>query len=409
MKRPTLDLSSKFMAAEAIRSESRLLLIDDDPAYVFLCKRYLHADEHFKHTVISASSFTEALSVCTVDEFDCFIVDYCLPDKLGTDALTEFREILGHAMPPAIIFTVDGGEVAAIDAVRSGAADFLAKRDVNQHSLRRAVRNAVQKGMLMRSLLGRVADLEEANEKLRKRNSEIQRFYHTVSHEVKTPLTAIQEFVSIVHDGIAGELEEEQKTILQYALQSCDQIARQFSDLLELSRFETGKMSVKLVPSSLNGVLDHCVVAATPAALEKNITLSVNEDEALPIVLMESSRIIQVVSNLLNNAIKFTHPGGSVSLRCDLVESGSAVKMSVRDTGVGIPKKHLRHIFDRLYQVTPSSDLRDTGGMGLGLSIASEIIELHGGRIEVESTVGKGSTFSFLLKCETEDCAAVVA
>lgn len=409
MKRPTLDLVSNATSTEEIRSEARLLLIDDDPAYVFLCKRYLHADEHFNHTVISAPSFTEAVSLCTEHEFDCFIVDYCLPDKVGTDALIEFREMLGHAMPPAIIFTVDGGEEAAIDAVRSGAADFLAKRDVNQQSLRRAVRNAVQKGMLRRSLLYRVAELEEANEKLTKRNTEIQRFYHTVSHEVKTPLTAIQEFVSIVHDGLAGELGDEQKTILQYALQSCDQISKQFSDLLELSRFETGKMSVELVPSSLYGVLDHCVVAATPAALEKNITLNVTDDKTLPNVMMESNRIIQVVSNLLNNAIKFTNPGGSVSLCCDLVDSGSAVKMSVKDTGMGIPEKHLGHIFDRLYQVTPGSDLRDTGGMGLGLSIASEIIDLHGGRIDVQSTEGQGSAFSFLLKTARESCCAGVA
>lgn len=380
------------------RVKTRILLIDDDEAYCFLCKRYLRSDESFQHTVISAGTTSEALAICEVDTFDCIVIDYRLPDMMGTEVIKMLREKMGHTMPPTIVFTADGGEEAAIEAVRSGANDFLAKRNVTQQSLCRAVKNTIEKGMLRKSLMSRVKELEAANQLLIKRNDEIKRFYHTVSHEVKTPLTAIQEFVAIVADGLAGPIEEEQKTILNYALESCDQISTHFNDLLELSRFETGKMTIDLKPCSIHDVFDHCVVAATPAAVAKGITLTVNDQTQLPPVMMQSNRIIQVLSNLINNAVKFTGPGGSVTVDSELSDDNRQLRLSVRDTGCGIPETDTGKVFDRLYQVNPANDQQSGPGMGLGLSIASEIVALHGSALEVESELGVGSVFSFCLK-----------
>ncbi|WP_169727451.1 hybrid sensor histidine kinase/response regulator [Granulosicoccus antarcticus] len=380
------------------RMKTRILLIDDDAAYVFLCKRYLRVDETFKHTVVSAGTVKEALAICELESFDCIVIDYRLPDDTGTEVIKQLRELLGLAMPPTIVFTADGGEEAAIEAVRSGANDFLAKRNVTQESLCRAVKNAIEKGMLRKSLMHRVSELEEANLLLRKRNEEIQRFYHTVSHEVKTPLTAIQEFVSIVFDGLAGPIEEEQKTILKYALESCDQISSHFNDLLELSRFETGKMTVNLKPSSMRDVFDHCIVAATPAALAKSISLTVaDQPHQMPLVMMQSNRIIQVLSNLINNAIKFTDVGGEVVIESEVIKNGTRLRLSVRDNGCGIPAENTGMVFERLYQVNPANDQQNGPGMGLGLSIASEIANLHDSCLSVESELNVGSVFSFEL------------
>lgn len=385
------------------RVKTRILLIDDDEAYCFLCKRYLRADDSFQHTVISAGTMNEALAICAVDTFDCIVIDYRLPDMMGTEVIKLLREKLGDAMPLTIVFTADGGEEAAIEAVRSGANDFLAKRNVTQQSLCRAVKNTIEKGMLRKSLTSRVKQLEAANQLLIKRNDEIKRFYHTVSHEVKTPLTAIQEFVAIVADGLAGPIEEEQKTILSYALESCDQISTHFNDLLELSRFETGKMTIDLTPCSIQHVFDHCIVAATPAAVAKDITLQVNDQHLLPPIMMQSNRIIQVLSNLINNAIKFTEPGGSVTVGSELTDDGSQLRLSVRDTGCGIPEADTGKVFERLFQVNPANDQQNGHGMGLGLSIASEIVNLHGGSLEVESELGVGSVFSFYLQTAKDE------
>ncbi len=393
----SLSLEGAVKDISSGRVKTRILLIDDDAAYVFLCKRYLRSDDTFKHTVVSAGTMHEALKICESDTFDCIVIDYRLPDDTGTEVIKQLRELLGDAMPPTIVFTADGGEEAAIEAVRSGANDFLAKRNVTQESLCRALKNAIEKGMLRKSLTQRVQELEDANQLLRKRNEEIQRFYHTVSHEVKTPLTAIQEFVSIVFDGLAGPIADEQKTILKYALESCDQISSHFNELLELSRFETGKMTVNLAPSSMHDVFDHCIVAATPAALAKGISLSIDEHADLPLVMMQSNRIIQVLSNLINNAIKFTDVDGKVTIESALIDDGKRLRLSVRDTGCGIPAEDTSMVFERLYQVNPANDNQNGPGMGLGLSIASEIVRLHGSSLSVESELGVGSVFSFEL------------
>lgn len=383
---------------QVARPETQILIIEDDQAYVFLCKRYLRKDEKFSHKVISAATAEDAIAACSVNKYDCIIVDYLLPGTLGTKVIRSISELLGDAMPPTIVFNADGGEAAAGDAVRSGATDFLAKRNVNQESLCRAVNNAVEKSHLRRSLTEQIQGLEKANELLVSRNNEIQRFYHTVSHEVKTPLTAIQEFVSIVHDGLAGEVQEEQRTILNYALQSCAQISSHFNDLLELSRFETGKMTVEMSSNNIYDVFHHCVVAATPAVVAKGISLEVTDEEGLPQVMIQSNRIIQVVSNLLSNAIKFTDAGGVVKLDCEVVKAGKSLCVSVSDSGCGIEQSDISKIFDRLYQVTPAVRQDAEQGMGLGLSIASQIISLHGSEIRVDSEVGKGTTFSFELE-----------
>ena len=376
----------------------RVLLLDDDEVCLHLFKRYLRADPNVQHAIVSVTSIMEALLAIHHDTFDCIVVDYGLHDGTGTDAIEQCRATLLEKMPSAIVISGQSGEQVAIDAMRSGAIDFLFKDDVNQSSLCRAVNNGVEKTRLRALHFNHVQELEVANSLLRKRNEEIQRFYHTVSHEVKTPLTAIQEFVSIVHDGLAGEVQEKQKTILTYALQSCDQINSQFNELLELSRFETGSMQVELSPCSIYEVFDHCIVAATPRAVASNIELRIDDQPDLPDVLMHSSRIVQVLSNLIGNALKFTPEFGSVVVAARLIKEGKRIKLSVADTGCGIPAEDINRVFDRLYQVTPVSDSENESGMGLGLSIAAQIIELHGSRIDLKSTVGEGSEFSFELE-----------
>ena len=406
IEKPDLPIDE---VVEAPCAHSRILLVDDDEVFLHLCKRYLRSDPTANHIIVSANTIGEALLAFQFDTFDCVIVDYCLPDGNGAEAIDRLTKTAAGKMPCTIVLTGQSGEQAAIDAVRSGANDFLTKGNLTKAGLCRAVNNAIEKNQLRNLHLSRLKDLEVANSLLRRRNDEIQRFYHTVSHEVKTPLTAIQEFVSIVFDGLAGEVSEEQKTILNYALQSCDQIKSQFDELLELSRFETGKMQVNLQPASIYEVLDHCVVPATPAAVAKNISLLIVDEPDLPMVSMQSDRIIQVVSNFIGNAIKFTPENGEVTVRVGLTASGDKLRVSVKDNGCGIPVKDIKHIFDRLYQVNPNINHDSKSGMGLGLSIASQIVELHGSRIEVKSKSGEGSEFSFTLNSAAEAVRTIAA
>lgn len=240
-------------------------------------------------------------------------------------------------------------------------------------------------------------ELEQTNQDLLRKNQEIQNFYHTLSHELKTPLTSAREFISIVMDGLAGPLNETQLEYLGIAKESCNQLRFCINDLLDASRLETGKLSIELKPTSLTPLVQRVVTVMTPFAAEKTIALNQEVQPDLPQVPLDETRMRQIITNLLNNAIKFTPVGGKI-----LVKAGDApgrpglLQISVSDTGCGIPKEEQDRIFDRLYQIK-AGDAATEQGIGLGLYLCRELVQLHGGTIWVESEPGKGSTFAFIV------------
>ena len=378
--------------------EIRVLMVDDDGAYRALCQRFLKRDRSVRFDVTGAASAAEAIEQCTARSFDCLLIDYRLPDATGTEVLRQLADLVGESLPPAIILTALGGEAAATEAVRAGATDFLAKRNVSSESLGRALRNAAEQGRLLAYNREKRDDLKRANEELQRRSEEIQRFYHTVAHEVKTPLTAVREFLAIINDELIGPINEEQREILGYSLESCDQLVAHFNDLVSLTRLETGKLTVDRQPGSLDSVLARCLTAAAVNAEARQIELVDAMEQPLPQVLIDANRINQVLANLLNNAIKFTDNGGRVELFSHHDVEQGWLEVSVRDSGPGIDPDHLSSVFERLFQVNPNLHGENSGGLGLGLSIAQDIMQRHDSTIRVESEVGVGSTFSFRLQ-----------
>jgi PAS domain S-box-containing protein len=239
--------------------------------------------------------------------------------------------------------------------------------------------------------------LERTNSDLRRKNEEVQNFYHTLSHELKTPLTSAREFVSIVRDGLGGELNETQRDYLGIALESCNQLRVCINDLLDATRLETGKLSMDFKVADLGPVVQRVVLTLCPAALGKQIELTCDVDPDLPALPLDERRISQVVTNLLNNALKFTSSKGRIQVRVGLAaDQPDVVEVTVSDTGRGIPPEQCERIFDRLFQVR-SGDATIEQGVGLGLYICRELVRLHGGEIVVQSQVGVGSTFTFTL------------
>jgi PAS domain S-box-containing protein len=241
------------------------------------------------------------------------------------------------------------------------------------------------------------AKLEQSNRDLLRKNQEIQNFYHTLSHELKTPLTSAREFIAIVMDGLAGPISDTQLEYLSIARDSCNQLRVCINDLLDATRLETGKLAIELKPQPLAAIIQRVIATMSPSASEKKISLSHDLHGDLGEVPLDENRIKQVVTNLLNNAIKNTPTGGQI-----LVTAGEApgqpelVQVSVIDTGCGIAKDEHDRIFDRLYQIK-AGDATTEQGVGLGLYLCRELIQLHGGNIWVESEPGRGSTFSFVL------------
>ncbi|MBI3012042.1 MAG: hypothetical protein HYY63_00270 [Elusimicrobia bacterium] len=220
-------------------------------------------------------------------------------------------------------------------------------------------------------------------------------FLSIVSHELKTPTTALKGAVDIVYYGEAGKLTPQQKRMLTIAQHSVERLTYLISDLLDVSRIEGGQIKLKMETASLGKILHDMQEAYLTIVQSKGIELSLQVSPNLPPVLVDDMRIKQVMDNLLSNAVKFTPPRGKITMTAK--DRGDFVLVSVSDSGLGIKPQDQMKIFMKFFQVD-SSLSRQAGGTGLGLAIAKSIVEMHGGEIWVESDLGKGSTFHFLLR-----------
>lgn len=221
-------------------------------------------------------------------------------------------------------------------------------------------------------------------------------FISLVSHELRTPLTSILGFSSYMLTGRMGTVSDTQKTALESIHRQAKRLSAIISDFLDVSRIESGKIEMKKEPVALQNVASRVVEDLRPQANEKNIRVQAKVEEgSLPLVAMaDEQRVAQVFTNLVGNALKFTEAQGAIDV--SLARHNGEVICSVRDTGCGIPPDELDRVFDRFYQVEKVVT-RKSGGTGLGLAIVKNIVEAHGGRIWIESELGKGTQVSFSL------------
>lgn len=217
-------------------------------------------------------------------------------------------------------------------------------------------------------------------------------FVSRVSHELRTPLTSIKGSIDNLKDGIAGSLSGKQDEYLGRMARSSDELLRLVNNLLDLSSMETGELA--LVPSAvvLRDLVERVVGRFTPIAAGKGVAIDLEAFDGESLLLGDGGRLDQAISHLIDNAVKFTAPGGRVTVA--LRRKGRFIEISIRDTGIGIPQEEQAAIFGRFYRVTQDPAEK---GSGLGLYIAKNIIEMHGGSIRVHSKVGSGSEFSFTL------------
>ncbi|HLF86264.1 MAG TPA: ATP-binding protein [Nitrospiria bacterium] len=219
-------------------------------------------------------------------------------------------------------------------------------------------------------------------------------FVSQVSHDLRTPLTVIKGYIDNLEDGITGDLTEKQKEYLSRISKNADKLTRLINDLLDTSRIESGRVKLKIGNLSINDLITNVIEDLMPISRAGNIEIIVYAPGEECWVRGDREKLEQVTRNLLENAIKFTHTGGRVTIM--LQKDQKFVKVSIRDTGIGIAPVEQIRIFDRFYRIEQDCPT-GTKGTGLGLFIAKTLVELHGGRILVTSEVGKGSEFSFTL------------
>ena len=251
----------------------------------------------------------------------------------------------------------------------------------------------------------RTGELQEANAKLLREIEDRRRaealkdeFVSTVSHELRTPLAITKEGISLLLDGIPGAINAKQERVLTTAKGNIDRLGRIINDLLDMSKIEAGKIDMNKQCVDLIPLVEHVVQSLLPAARKKGLALEIGSTLATAPVYADADRIIQVLTNLVNNAVKFTAQG-HVRAHVRLVDS--AAECVVEDTGSGLSPDEVRTVFDKFIQFGRTDGAGDRG-TGLGLSIAKRIVDLHRGRIWVESERGKGSRFAFSLPVYSE-------
>ena len=283
-------------------------------------------------------------------------------------------------------------EVGQLTTVFSQMTMSLRERDL-------AVKQAYQElEQLNRTLEQRVhqrtSELQAANAKLKELDHLKSQFVSVVSHELRTPMTSIKGYVENLLDGLAGALTHKQIYSLDRVKHNVDRLTRMINELLDLSKIEAGKLDLTLAPVSLSEMAEEVAESYQAAASQKSVVLRTVFQRPLPLVMGDADKLSRVLINLVHNAIKFTPQGGIIQIEGHARE-GADVEVSVTDSGNGIPPHDIEKVFDKFYW--SESAPVEARGAGLGLAIAKNLVELHGGMIRVESTPGEGSRFAFTI------------
>jgi two-component system, OmpR family, phosphate regulon sensor histidine kinase PhoR len=304
-----------------------------------------------------------------------------------------FAEILGIDVSPqagtALVETVRQSEL--IEAVRQViGGEPRVETEVVTGTLRQHFFAATVASVTAGKTSGAVIVLHDITD-LRKLERVRRDFVANVSHEFKTPLTAIQGFAETL---LAGALEDKQNRVrfLEIIVEHSRRLARLTDDLLKLSKMDADRLELEISQVTVAQVVATCLETAQRRAVEKQLELMVQVPSELPDIAADRRRLAEVLQNLLDNAMQYTLAGGQITL--SVAQVGREVVFTVSDTGIGIPKVDQPRIFERFYRVDAARS-REVGGTGLGLAIAKHLVEVHGGRLWVESEIGQGSQFHF--------------
>src|SRR5258706_3248880 len=366
--------------------QPQVLLVEDNPGDADLVRLRL-VEGRSEAKINCVNRLSDALASLAKEEPALILLDLNLPDSHGAET---FRKVMTHSPNvPIVVLSGQDDEALAISAVHHGVQDYLVKGGFSGKQLERSIRYAVERQGLLRAL-----------EVTRKEQVEFKnRLLSHVSHELRTPVTCIHQYIALIADGLAGPTTVEQRDHLKVAMKGVSQLQAMIRDLLEASRAESGKMRVEPRCIDLGDLVQQAVAMMRPIAIKKSIGLGAGIDAGIPLVFADPDRALEVLINLIDNAIKFTPEAGSVLVNARMVQTDpETVYVSVSDTGCGISPEARALIFERLYQEPGGSvDSSVRMGLGLGLFISKELIRLQNGRIWVASEPGLGSIFTFTL------------
>lgn len=365
----------------------KILLVEDDKFDQLAFKRLVE-DENLPYTYTMVESVSEVKTVLSSEKFDVVIADYMLGDGTALDLFDSIKET------PVIITTGAGDEEIAVKAMKAGACDYLIK-DNNRNYLK-----------LLPVTIDMVIENKKNKDKVKKFDILRSEFVMTLSHELKTPLTVLKAIVCNITENELGDISQELRSELNIAEQNIDRLTRMITNFIDISKVIFGKLKLHKSCFGIQQLISEVVTTLMPIATKKNIELNYFVPDQDIAINADRDRIIEVLTNLIENATKYGLENGCITLYVE--EDNEAVHFKVSDNGPGIDKKDINSIFDRFVQIEKVIN-SDKTSIGLGLPLVKEIVELHEGYVWVESEPGKGCTFGFTLpKLNVQEIAAPV-
>jgi signal transduction histidine kinase len=363
----------------------QVLLVEDNAGDVRLLREMFSGERPDSFELTHLLRMSEAEIHLAKGGVDIVLLDMGLPDGHGLDTVRR-----AHAAAPGvplIILTGLDDEALAAEAMTQGAQDYMIKGQIESRALPRALRHAIERHRMQTETdLIRTHQMQFKDE-----------FLSHVSHELRSPLTAVRQFVTILLDSLAGELNLEQRGYLEIVLRNVNQLRSMINDLFEVTGVQAGKLRIELQSTSASDAIVYTVSTLQEAATAKGITLSSDVECGLPSVYADPARVRQILIILVDNAIKFTPTNGAVKIRARILEEDpNLLVLEVSDSGCGISPAMTERIFERLFQASDPA-LAGRKGLGLGLYICKDLVTRQGGQIWAKSAPGQGAVFSVTL------------
>lgn len=356
-----------------------ILLIEDDPVDAEAFCRDLHTGLALAPHVVVVRTLADGLERALEGDFDILVMDLHLPDQRDGGNIAWLTKRITSA--PLVVLSGLSGEVHAANALRDGAQDYIPKERQSSTELALRLEYAIERHRAQaRSFAARSRENEDRD-----------RLFAHVSHELRTPLTAIVQFTSILRDGIAGDVSSKQAEYLDIIADNADQLHGMIRTLVDVSRAQNGKLGCELQLGYLTPVVRAACATMAPRVEAAQLTIDLECHDGLGRILLDRRRITEVVTNVIDNAIKYTPAGGTIGVRVSRAPEPDKLRVSITDTGPGVSEGRLEEIFDRLAQVGNANGT-SRRGLGLGLFLCREIVEQHHGHIWAERNDSQGLT-----------------
>jgi signal transduction histidine kinase len=379
-----------------MNAATRALLIEDNPDDACLLGEALNEARDASIELVHVEQLTEAANLLKATAFDVILLDLSLPDSQGIETVLRIQAA-APAIPIIVLTGLDDDNIA-LQAVRAGAQDYLVKGDINARSLVRAIRYASERKKSFEELSRLAHELTRA---LKVKDE----FLSVISHELKTPLIAIMGYAQLLEADSRGKQTTEE-TAARVIREKSHELLKMIQRILEVVRIEAGEV---MIANNILRLSDFfCDLSQDyRVQIKENVVIEWECPGDLPIILMDGTKLKQILQHLIENAIKFTQEGRIIISVRDL-EGTDSLQISVQDTGVGIPDHLLAVIFDKFHQADNSAK-RDFEGMGLGLYVVKRLIEMLNGKIAVHSELGNGSKFVLTMtNCKVANGAAAM-